>query len=241
MSQKIRFRHGTLSDCQDAADFAVVIDVLRAFTTAAYAFQSGAIEILCVSEVQEAFDLNAQIRNSFLLGEMNGYSIPGFHFNNSPAAISRADLCGKTIIMRTTAGTQGLIRSIKAKTILASSLVNASATAVCIQAQQPDEVFFVETGVTADGRGDEDTACAEYIEGILTDRPLSQEALRERVFNSKNGMRFRDPSSKDLPEEDLDFVCAVDRFHFVMAAERINNWLIRLNAVDIDFGSQHFV
>jgi hypothetical protein len=36
-------------------------------------------------------------------------------------------------------------------------------------------------------------------------------------------MRFRNPSSKDLPKEDLDFVCSFDLFHFAMTAERINS------------------
>lgn len=238
MNQKIKFRHGTLSDCHTATNFVVVIDVLRAFTTAAYAFQSGAKDMFCVSEVEEAFHLHTQMKNSYLLGEINGYRIPGFHYNNSPAAISSVDLTGKTIIMRTTAGTQGLIRSIHAETILACSFVNASATAAYIQTHQPDEVFFVETGVTADGRGDEDIACAEYVEGIITNQRIPEETLKERVINSKNGMRFQNPSSKDLPKEDLDFVCSFDLFHFAMTAERINSRLIRLHAIDIDDGSQ---
>lgn len=241
MSHKTSFRHGTLADCQHAADYAIVIDVLRAFTTAAYAFQSGAKEIFCVSEIQEAFDLNTQIKNSFLLGEMNGYSIPGFHFNNSPAAISRENLSGKAIIMRTTAGTQGLIRTTHAKKILACSLVNASATAAYIQSHQPDEVFFVETGITDNGKGDEDTACADYIEAILTKQPFSLETLKKRVISSKNGMRFTDPSSKDLPEEDLAFVCAVDTFHFVMEAERLNHYMIRLQTIDVEQGSYQLI
>ena len=38
----------------------VVIDVLRAFTTAAFAFDRGADEILLVSTVEEAFEVREQ-------------------------------------------------------------------------------------------------------------------------------------------------------------------------------------
>lgn len=42
-------------ECFKAKGFCVVIDVLRAFTTAAYAFAAGAKEIVLVSTVEEAF------------------------------------------------------------------------------------------------------------------------------------------------------------------------------------------
>jgi 2-phosphosulfolactate phosphatase len=52
----------TLDTCHDARGVVVVVDVLRAFTTAAYAFAGGAEEIFLVSTVEEAFSLRK--RNS---------------------------------------------------------------------------------------------------------------------------------------------------------------------------------
>ncbi|MGB9800251.1 MAG: 2-phosphosulfolactate phosphatase, partial [Thermanaerothrix sp.] len=45
------FQRANLETCAQAADIVVVIDVLRAFSTAAYAFAAGADRILLVSTV----------------------------------------------------------------------------------------------------------------------------------------------------------------------------------------------
>lgn len=44
-----------LDACHKAQGLCVVIDVLRAFTTAAFAFAAGALEILMVATVEEVF------------------------------------------------------------------------------------------------------------------------------------------------------------------------------------------
>jgi len=207
----------------------VVIDVLRAFTTAAYAFSKGAKTIYCVAEVEKALELKSRIPGSLTMGEVNGFGIPEFDFNNSPAVLMKQDIKGKILIQRTTAGTQGLIRSSHAKTLVAASLVTAKTTAEFIRLLSPEEVFFVETGITSDGRGDEDTACADYIEGILTDNPIPEEQIIERVRNSVNGRRFIQNASPDLPAEDLEFVCDINRFHWIIQAERVDDQIVRLS------------
>ncbi|MHC1771393.1 MAG: hypothetical protein AB9907_06565 [Flexilinea sp.] len=83
-------------------------------------------------------------------------------------------------------------------------------------------------GTLENGRGDEDAACADYIEGFMTGQMIPHEVVINRVRNSKNGLRFKRELSKDIPEEDLDFVCDIDRFNSVMVAERLNNRLVRL-------------
>jgi 2-phosphosulfolactate phosphatase len=55
--QRVDLEHcGTESDC------VVVIDVLRAFTTAAVAFAHGAREIILAGTIEELFDLAALTR-----------------------------------------------------------------------------------------------------------------------------------------------------------------------------------
>ena len=151
------------------------------------------------------------------MGEVNGYGIPEFDLNNSPDQIICTDLKGKTLIQRTTAGTQGLIRSTHGKTILAVSLVTARAAAEMIRRTAPQSVHFVETGVLPDGRGDEDRACADYIISLLKGTPLPTAELDARVRNSINGMRFTTEGSPDLPAVDLEWVCSVDRFDWVLS------------------------
>jgi len=100
----------------------VAIDVVRAFTTAAYAFDAGAVEIWLVAGVQEAIDLAATMPGALIMGEDHGARPDGFDFSNSPVAVSRADLHGRSIVQRTSAGTAGVVAAVDAERLFASSL-----------------------------------------------------------------------------------------------------------------------
>jgi 2-phosphosulfolactate phosphatase len=61
--------------------------------------------------------------------EVRGQAPPGFDFGNSPFEISDIDFGGKTIIQRTSAGTQGIVEAaIEAERLYAASLVTAEPT-----------------------------------------------------------------------------------------------------------------
>jgi 2-phosphosulfolactate phosphatase len=97
----------------------VVVDVLRAFTTAAYAFDAGAEAIYLVADVDEALAFKARHPLSLAVGEDRGLMPDGFDLPNSPAAARRADLAGRTIVQRTSAGTQGVVAAVHAERTLA--------------------------------------------------------------------------------------------------------------------------
>src|SRR5579871_4406367 len=78
----------------EARGVVIVIDVIRAFSVAAYAFAGGAREMLLVRTVEEAFALRERFPNALLIGEVEGRLIPVFDLNNSPAAMSAADVRG---------------------------------------------------------------------------------------------------------------------------------------------------
>ena len=90
---------------RQAKGVAVIIDVFRAFTTAAHAFANGAETILMVDDATAAFDLRASGMADYCIGEADGRKIEGFDFGNSPHDISQADLRGKTLAQRTSNGT----------------------------------------------------------------------------------------------------------------------------------------
>ena len=125
---EIKFHYTDLEDCHTAQGVVIVIDVLRAFSTAAYAFARGAKEVILVSTVEEALSLKSTISPSKAMGEVEGLRPEGFEFGNSPTYINEADLSGVTMIHRTSAGTQGVVRSQGAEVMLASSFVVAGAT-----------------------------------------------------------------------------------------------------------------
>jgi 2-phosphosulfolactate phosphatase len=217
----------SLDGCDQAAGLVVVIDVLRAFTTAAFAFAAGAAEILLVGDVAEAFAGREQWPDALLMGEVEGRAIPGFDFGNSPTALDGLDLNGRRFIQRTSAGTQGVVRSTQADTIFAASFVCAGATARAILALRPEQVTFVNTGIYPGGYGEEDVACSDYLAALLRGEQPDPAPYLARVRESRNGRFFATPTLPDLPGSDLERATDLDRFDFAMRARREGNgwWL----------------
>ena len=128
----------------------VVVDVIRAFTTAAYAFGAGAEAIYLVAGVDEALQFAAARPGVLAMGENHGRRPDGFDFPNSPAMVSRADLTGRTLVQRTSAGTQGVVGALSASRLWAASLACASATARAVEAAGLGDPTYVITGYFAD-------------------------------------------------------------------------------------------
>ena len=106
----MKIRRATLDDCDKETDTVIVIDVLRAFTTSAYAFAEGVSDIALASSVEDAFNLRKRFPDALILGEVDGYPVEGFDLGNSPSVLIGSDISGKRLIQRTTAGTQGVVR-----------------------------------------------------------------------------------------------------------------------------------
>jgi 2-phosphosulfolactate phosphatase len=234
---KIVFRRATLESCGEAQGLVVVIDVLRAFSTAAYAFGAGAKEIVLAGTLDEARELQSLLPDSLLMGEVGGRPVEDFDLSNSPAGLAGIDLSGRRLIQRTSAGTQGVVRSTKATTLLAGSFVVASATVRAIQNGSPQVVTFVVTGAGAagwgeemitvqDGWGDEDAACADFIEAFLKGEDPDSEPFLRRVWDSPAGRIFTNPAQPEFPPEDMDYCARVDVFDFAMSARRENGLLL---------------
>jgi 2-phosphosulfolactate phosphatase len=222
----VEIRQVSLEDCADASGTVVVIDVLRAFSTAAYAFAAGADEILLVSKVEEALALRARNPGLLAMGEVEGLKPEDFDFGNSPYEISRLDFTGRRLIQRTSAGTQGVVRSTQAETLLASSFVCARATAEFIRHLAPDCVTFVITGLGSDGWGDEDAACADYIEALLWRETIDIRKFVDRVRKSPPGRAFAAPDLSEMLAFDLEYCLNVDCFDFAMQVDRRDGSLI---------------
>lgn len=207
--------------CHTATGLVVVIDVIRAFSNAAYAFSIGAESITLVSGVEEALELKALIPGSLVMGEVGGLPPEGFDFGNSPTEILQQDLRGKPLIQRTSAGTQGAVRCANAETLYACSFPVAGATLRAIHQVKPDEVTFVITG-DEDG---EDRSCAEYLEARLKGYTPDPAPYLDRVWNAAELRRMpleRFPSLKS----DLDFCTRLDSCPFAMPISRENGRLV---------------
>ncbi|HXQ39088.1 MAG TPA: 2-phosphosulfolactate phosphatase [Anaerolineales bacterium] len=218
----MKFHYTNLETCHEATGVVVVIDVIRAFTNAAFAFSRGAKEIYPVSKIKEALQFKAQNPNSLACGEEGGLPPEGFDFGNSPTQTNTLDLSGCIIVQRTGAGTQGIVRSVNAEYMLAASLVVASATVNHIRNLGPDQVTFVITGQFEIGRGDEDLACAEYLETLLRGQNPDVAPFVDRVFKSRDALMHLDPNLPAFPRSDLDHCTNIDAFDFVMSVTKEN-------------------
>jgi 2-phosphosulfolactate phosphatase len=217
----MKFHYTNLETCHAATGVVVVIDVIRAFTNAAFAFSRGAREIYPVSGVDEALQFKAETPNSLASGEVGGLAPEGFDFGNSPTQTNLLDLNGKIIVQRTGAGTQGIVRSVNATTLLAASLVVASATVNYIQKLKPTDVTFVITGELFSG-GEEDFACAEYLEALLNGQQPDPAPYIKRVIESRDALMHLDPNLPAFPRTDLDHCSNIDAFDFVMLVTKEN-------------------
>lgn len=201
----------------------VAVDVIRAFTTAAYAFGAGADAIYLVSTVDEAVAFTRSYPGTFAMGEDHGRRPEGFHFSNSPAAIARTDLTGCTLVQRTSAGTQGVLAAANATRLWCSSLVCASATASAINDAGLGPPTYVITGRFQDGlpdSGSDDLACAEYIERIRTGLTVDAAACIDRVANSSEAVRTLLLGDGNADPDDIVLATRIDAFKFSMEVIR---------------------
>lgn len=186
----------------------VVIDVLRAFTTAAYAFASGAERIV-------------------LVGEHEGRKIAGFDHGNSPAEIARTDLRGRVVVLRSSSGTQGVVGATRADAIVVASLVVAAATARWLATRARD-VTLLAMGTPFGGDGLEDDACADHLEALLAGRAPDAARTRELVLASDAAKLALDPAVDWISPADLACALDVDRFDFALIVEREDGlWVAR--------------
>ncbi|MBK6638884.1 MAG: 2-phosphosulfolactate phosphatase [Rhodocyclaceae bacterium] len=204
-----------------AGDTVVVIDVLRSFTTVAVALANGASVVYPVLALDEAQSLGHEIDKSITIGAVvGGAPAPGFDVGNSPATLNTIALNGRPVILSTAGGVQGLHRYREQSSLYAASLVCARATAHAIARSNVQRVCFVITGEWADRDGDEDLACADYIEALLCGEPVHPAPFTERVWCSDFGRRFQTGTWPHLPLDDLRLCAAVDQYDFAMPVRR---------------------
>ncbi|MFC8592925.1 2-phosphosulfolactate phosphatase [Streptomyces atroolivaceus] len=191
---------------------AVVVDVMRAFTTAAWAFHRGASKIVLAADKDEALAVKA--RHPHWLALKDGAAVSGFDLVNSPGLIQEADLAGRTVIQKTTAGTVGALAVVEAQLVLCASFVVAGATVRALADADAHPVTFVITG--EDGRAAEDLACAEYLDRLLAGDHLDPGPYLHRARTSPAADDLRDGRRRGAHPADVELCVQLDRFDFAM-------------------------
>ena len=149
----------------DSAELAVVIDVLRATTTACFLCARGTEVIV----LESCGDLAS-------LGPPENYTVfselalpPGWrHVDNSPAVARTSDVVGTPVLV-TTNGTRAIHAALGvASAVALASFANIGAVAAWIRARAPQTLVLVPAGF--DPRREaryEDDVCARALEGLV--------------------------------------------------------------------------
>ncbi|GAA1331150.1 2-phosphosulfolactate phosphatase [Streptomyces sanglieri] len=193
---------------------AVVVDVMRAFTVAAWAFAQGAEKVVLSESLDEALALKA--RHPDWVAIKDGPSAPGFDTVNSPGLLRSIDLGGRTVVQKTTAGTVGALAVKEASLVLCASFVVAEATARLLRIRECDGVTFVITG--EDGRADEDLACAHYIARRATEAGTDATEFLRRAGESRAAAELAKGVRQGVHPDDVALCLELDRFPFAMVA-----------------------
>lgn len=207
----------SLEDIAQVRWCAVVIDVLRAFSTEAYIMANGARYIVPVSTLEEAYILKQQYPDYILIGERWGIRSEWFDFGNSPTEIEQVDFHDKVIIHTTSNGTRWLLwASEYADVVLTGSFVNVGAIVRTLQKMNPSVVSLVSTSEFVDEEN-EDILCAYAIRDLLEGKTVDRSDIVSRIRQTS---RYAYLSSETrVPQRDLELCLDIDKFDFAIVQE----------------------
>ncbi len=204
-----------IAELVEAPSTAVVVDVMRAFTVAAWAFARGAEKIVLAESLDEALALKA--RHPDWVALKDGPPAAGFDAVNSPGLLRSVDLGGRTVVQKTTAGTVGALAVKEASLVLCAGFVVAEATARLLRTREcGGSVTFVVTG--DDGRADEDLACAQYIAQRATGAGADAVEFLRRAGESRAAAELAEGVRQGAHPDDVALCLELDRFPFAMVA-----------------------
>ena len=133
---------------ENNSDVAVVIDVLRATTTIAWALINGAdsIQVFSNLDLLKSSAMNWNPEKRLMLAERGGKKIEGFDLGNSPLSVTKKIVSGKRLFMSTTNGTNSLQKVQNSKYLFAMALTNRKAVAERIMSLKMRDVLILGSG-----------------------------------------------------------------------------------------------
>jgi 2-phosphosulfolactate phosphatase len=205
---------------------AVVIDVIRATSSALEALANGAKAIIPTVSTEDAVRLASSLgrEDTLLCGERKGIKVEGFDLGNSPAEYRPEVVEGKQLVMTTTNGTRALLAAEGARRVLAASFMNLSSVVASLQGEEAlvmicagrENRFALEDALCAGAIIRELTEEAE--EPILNDagRVALDLALKYPMTAEFLGTTSAGQALQDLGfEEDLALCASVNRHTLV--------------------------
>lgn len=215
-----------IQGAQEAKGVAIVIDVFRAFTTAAIAFTKGAEKIIMVPEISQALELRNHNDEYLCMGELGGVKPKEFDFGNSPFELTQADILGRTLVQSTRAGTVGVDACKNADSIYAGSLLTAESTVRAVRRLDPHMVSIVAMGSEGRVRSDEDEQCALYMRNLFLGKIPDHDSVRKLILIGSESEKYDDPDLLHFDRRDMDMALMIDSVPFAIRVSRENNLLV---------------
>jgi 2-phosphosulfolactate phosphatase len=199
----------------------IVIDVIRAFTVAHYAFMKGVKEIWLVESVESAFQVKRDYPDALLAGEIKGLPIEGFDLDNSPANLDKRQLQGEVLVQKTTNGVKAALNALHADEIYVTGFSNARTTAQYIKNKWANQKNAKMNIIASHPTGEDDLACAHYIKDIIQEFALlSSESVKWQIQNASVAKKFYDPNQAAFNRADMDYCLQEKCSPFVMKVNK---------------------
>lgn len=207
-------------DAGKAKGLTVVIDVLRAFTTTCYLFANGAKDVISVADLDDAYAIKKTHPSYLLIGERKGIKPSDFDWGNSPAELQTVSFMEKTVILTTSAGTQGIHKAMHADEVITGAFVNANAIASYIQKRKPNDVTLL---CTDDWHPEnEDVMCAKFIMSLLNGHPMNFHKIQKYMKTHPSADGFLLHPMTKWSKIDFNLCMTRDTFDFVVKAKKGN-------------------
>lgn len=224
-------RKSLLKGARQVEGVAVVIDVYRAFTSAAFMIHLGATHIILEADPEAVLQLKRET-GCLAVGEVGGRRVPGFDFGNSPSRIlaTRPETFqGRVVALRTSAGVTGAVTAgQRTNLVILGSYTTARAISTYLQTLSPlpSVVTLVAMGNAGREISLEDEACADYLEHLLTGEPYDHATALQRILTHECTLKFLRGDQAHFPPADPILCLQRDLFNFALAASRENGRLV---------------
>lgn len=206
-----------------AKGLVIVIDVLRAFTTACYVIERGAKNLIAVEDEQIAVGLKRANPEYVLIGERKGLRISAADYNNSPWEVSLGDFVNRTVILTTTSGTKVIPNLLAADEVITGAFVNIHAVASYVLKLNPKVVSILCT----DNRyeNNEDYECAVYIKRLLEGKKENFEKIKTRLRSHPSAYGFIKKPLTTYGPKDFRLCLQINKFDFILRVRKVGKQL----------------
>ncbi len=213
----------TYSPSDDASKiqgFTIVVDILRAFSTAYYIHQNKPKKYIVTDNIEHAFSLKIKYKNVLLIGERQGIKIDGFDFGNSPTEVINNNFNNNCVVHTTTAGTKGLLLQPPHNEVIIGGFINCDAIHNYIKSKNIEIINIYCTAPKDSMYGEEDYLFVEYFTDKLLEKPTYFEKIVTKIRNG-TGKGFK--NNGFAPYTDLLYCLDYSRFDYILKKKIVFN------------------